>query len=137
MSTQTQITRHKLVDRIAKLVEGTAEQKLLMHTLGTQLIGVLYQRLIVTKRLSKMELPLRAPLYEMLTNVPAVASHIRESKIREIPGAVQLAGANRNQISIHQVIDDMLKQSLIDTSTAENALRARERSEGPMDREMA
>jgi twitching motility protein PilT len=123
------------IDRIAKLVEGADEQRLLMHTLGTQLIGVLYQRLIVTKRASAVGLPLRAPLYEVLSNIPAVASLIRDGKVVEIPGAVAMAGANQNQISIDQVLERMLKIDLIDRKTAESARRARERTEGSMDRE--
>ena len=125
------------IDRIAKLVEGANEQKLLMHTLGTQLIGVLYQRLIVTKRTSEVDLPLRAPLYEVLTNIPAVASLIRDNRVLEIPGAVEMAGANQNQITMEQVLERMLKGNVIDSSTAESARRARERTEGSVAREMA
>jgi twitching motility protein PilT len=124
------------IDRVAKLVEGAAEQRMLLHSLASNLIGVLYQRLIVSKRKDRVGLPLRTAVYEMISNTSAVANHIRENKIVQIPTAIQFSGAAENQIPFEQVVKALLKSGQIDELTATAALRSHDRSRALENREV-
>ncbi len=116
------------VARMAKLMESAAEQAMLLSSLGTQLIGVIFQRLVVSKKLDTNQLPLRVLVYETLTNTPAVSTNIRENKIVQIPAAVQMAGNSENQTNFATVLDRLMQGSVIDKETADRAKIAHDRS---------
>jgi twitching motility protein PilT len=115
------------IDRLAKLFDGSNDRQLLMHGLAAQLIGVLYQKLVVTTRTNGVGLPLRVPLYEVLTNTAAMANLIRDGRVIEIPTAIQLAGAAAGQVEIEHVIEDLRRRGVIDKQVAQSSLRARHR----------
>ena len=109
------------IDRFAKLVQGAAEHHVLLSTLGSHLIGVIYQTLLTSTQVTAEGLPKRQVAYETITNTPAIATHIREGRIIQIPGAVEFSGVNENNIRFDRVLDTLLNQKLIDDTTAQRA----------------
>jgi twitching motility protein PilT len=114
------------IDRLARIFEGSAEQTLLLHSLAAQLVGVLYQRLLVSKQHDQLGLPRRVLAYEMITNTPPVATHIRENKIVQIRGAIQMSGHQENMAEMSEVLNALLAQNLIDPQTAQAAATRRD-----------
>jgi len=114
------------IDRLTRIFEGSAEQVLLLHSLASQLIGVLYQRLLVSRQQDELGLMRRVLAYEMITNTPAVATHIRENKIVQIRSAIQMSGHQDNMAEMSESLNRLLASQLIDKKTAAAALSRRD-----------
>jgi twitching motility protein PilT len=109
------------IDRFAKLVQGASEHHLLLSTLASHLIGVIYQTLLTSTKLTEQGLPKRQVAFETITNTQQVAAHIRDGRIIQIPSAVQMSGHMENQIRFEHVINQLVHQQLIDDETAKRA----------------
>ncbi len=115
------------IDRLTRIFEGGTDQRLLLHSLASQLIGVLYQRLLISTKDDASGLPKRILAYEMISNTPAVAANIRDNKIVQIRAAIQMAGDRENMAEIDEVLKGLLENDLIDQETADLASHRRER----------
>jgi twitching motility protein PilT len=116
------------IDRFSKLVQGAAEHHVLLSTLGSHLIGVIYQTLLTSTHMTEQGLPKRQVAYETIANTPSIASHIRDDRIIQIPAAVEMSGVNENNVRFERVVDSLVKQKLIDDATALRALSNHDRS---------
>jgi twitching motility protein PilT len=115
------------IDRLTKIFEGGSEQRPLLHSLASQLIGVLYQRLLIAKQVDELGLPKRVVAYEMISNNGAVANNIRENTIVQIRGAVQLSGAQDNMVELDTVLKGLVDADVIDPKTARSVVTQRQR----------
>jgi twitching motility protein PilT len=115
------------IDRLTRIFEGSTEQTLLLHSLASQLVGVLYQRLLVSRQSDANGLAKRVLAYEMITNTPAVATHIRENKIVQIRGAIQMSGKQENMAEMSDVLRSLVDRKLIDERTAQLASTRRDK----------
>lgn len=115
------------VDRLARIFEATDEQKLLLHTLASQLVGVIYQCLLVSKEKDSNGISKRVLAYETITNTSAIENLIRENKIVQISTNIQMSGRLETTFDLPEVLDSLKERGLIDEATAKSATSKRDR----------
>lgn len=100
------------VERIVDVFEGSKQRQVLIQ-LSAVLRGVVAQQLIPARDGG------RVPAREILVNTPAVSNLIRENNIAQIKSAIQ-TGAKDGMIPMENSIRQLMKEELIDETTAAN-----------------
>ncbi len=113
-------TAAEAVERIVDVFEGSKQRQVLIQ-LAAVLRGVVAQQLIPAKDGG------RVPAREVLINTPAVSNMIRENSIAQIKSAIQ-TGIKDGMITMENSIKSLIKEGLIDQTSAENRSGSRRKA---------